>query len=78
MPSNYYKLAGNKIDYKGQHWGCVEVQLTDAFFADEKALENNYVIPIVMKSQTGADRTKMRLLCRHGQKAVIQFRQEKR
>lgn len=56
MPSNYYKLAGNKIDYKGQHWGCVEVQLTDAFFADEKALENNYVIPIVMKSQTGADR----------------------
>lgn len=56
MPSAYYTLSGNKIEYKGEHWGNVEVQLTDAFFADEKALECNYVIPVVMKGQTGADR----------------------
>ncbi|HJD75810.1 MAG TPA: DUF5627 domain-containing protein [Bacteroides reticulotermitis] len=56
MPSTHYSLAGDKIDYKGEHWGNVEVQLTDAFFADEKALERNYVIPVVMKGQTGADR----------------------
>lgn len=56
MPSTYYTLAGDKIKYNGEHWGNVEVQLTDAFFADEKALSNNYVIPVVMKKQTGADR----------------------
>ena len=56
MPENYYQLGGNQIKYNGDHWGFVEVQLTDAFFADEKALSNNYVIPVVMKSQTGADR----------------------
>ena len=56
MPSTYYTLAGDKIKYNGDHWGNVEVQLTDAFFADEKALSNNYVIPVVMKKQTGADR----------------------
>ena len=31
-------------------------QLKDAFFEDEKALSNNYVIPVVMKGQKGADR----------------------
>ena len=56
MPSTYYTLAGDKISYNGEHWGNVEVQLTDAFFADEKALGCNYVIPVVMKGQTGADR----------------------
>lgn len=56
MPSTYYTLAGDKIKYNGDHWGNVEVQLTDAFFADEKALSYNYVIPVVMKGQTGADR----------------------
>lgn len=56
MPSDYYTLGGDKINYNGALWGNVEVQLTDAFFADEKALGCNYVIPVVMKGQTGANR----------------------
>jgi hypothetical protein len=36
--------------------GKVEVQLTDAFFNDPKALTANYVIPVVIKNQVGADR----------------------
>lgn len=34
-------------------WRCSLPMLS---FADEKALSNNYVIPVVMKKQTGADR----------------------
>lgn len=48
MPSEYYKLAGNQLDYGGTHMGGVEVQLTDAFFADPDAIKNTYVIPVVM------------------------------
>lgn len=56
MPAEYYTLLGNQIKYNGQLKGHVEVQLHDAFFDDEKALSNNYVIPVVIKNQTGADR----------------------
>ncbi|WP_307757556.1 DUF5627 domain-containing protein [uncultured Mediterranea sp.] len=56
MPENYYSLADNKIYFNGEHQGGVEVQLTDAFFADPAALKNTYVIPVVIKNQTGADR----------------------
>lgn len=56
MPSSYYSLASNKISYNGDVKGGVEVQLTDAFFADEAALQNTYVIPLVMTGMTGADR----------------------
>ena len=35
--------------------GGVVVQLTDAFFADEKSLSNNYVIPLRMTDVQGAD-----------------------
>lgn len=55
MPESYYTLASNTINYGGSHMGGVEVTFTDAFFADEKALTNNYVIPLVITSQTGAD-----------------------
>lgn len=56
MPSNYYTLASNKINIPGGSiTGGVEVQLTDAFFADPKALSNNYVIPLRMTSVTNAD-----------------------
>lgn len=55
MPSTYYKLSSNSIPYNGDSRGYVEVQLTDAFFNDEKAMENTYVIPLVMKSVTGID-----------------------
>lgn len=55
MPENYYKIASNTLPYNGTHMGKAEVQLTDAFFADPKALTTNYVIPVVMTSQKGAD-----------------------
>lgn len=56
MPSNYYTLASNQIVIpKGELSGGVEVQLTDAFFADPLALSNNYVIPVVMTKVANAD-----------------------
>jgi len=55
MPENYYKLQSNTINYDGSHMGAVEVEFTDAFFNDPEALTNTYVIPLVIKSQRGAD-----------------------
>ena len=56
MPSSHYKLASKQINIpKGSISDGVEVELTDAFFADEKSLSNNYVIPIVMTDVQGAD-----------------------
>ncbi|WP_100342817.1 DUF5627 domain-containing protein [Mucilaginibacter auburnensis] len=56
MPTNYYKLASNKIVIpKGAVAGGVEVQLTDDFFADPLALKRNYVIPLIMRTVEGAD-----------------------
>ena len=48
MPESYYTLSGNQLDYSGEFMGGVEVQLTDAFFADPDAIKNTYVIPVVM------------------------------
>lgn len=56
MPSNYYTLSSDKIIIsKGQITGGVEVQLTDAFFADPLAIKNTYVIPIRMTNVMNAD-----------------------
>ena len=55
MPTSYYQLASNTISYNGEPRGYVEVQFTDAFFNDPKAVENTYVIPLLMKSVTGID-----------------------
>jgi hypothetical protein len=56
MPSNYYTLASNKITIpEGTISGGVEVQLTDAFFADPLALQRNYVIPLVMTQVQNSD-----------------------
>lgn len=56
MPSNYYSLSSDKIVIsKGQITGGVDVQLTDAFFADPLAIGKSYVIPLLMKSVTNAD-----------------------
>jgi hypothetical protein len=56
MPSSYYSLSSNKMVIpKGKLIGGVEVQLTDAFFADPKALKNTYVIPVKITSIAGAD-----------------------
>lgn len=56
MPASYYKLASDQITIpQGQIMAGVEVQLTDAFFADEKSIGENYVIPLLMTDVQGAD-----------------------
>lgn len=56
MPTSYYTMASNQIRIpKGEILGGIEVQLTDAFFADEKSLDTYYVIPVVMTDVQGAD-----------------------
>ncbi|MFC5683865.1 DUF5627 domain-containing protein [Flavobacterium sp. MAHUQ-51] len=56
MPSNYYTLLSDKIVIsKGNITGGVDVQLTDAFFADPLAIKKNYVIPVKMTNVTNAD-----------------------
>lgn len=56
MPSNYYSIAGNSITLNKVLSQGVEVQFTDAYFADPEALGNRYVIPVVMTDVSGADR----------------------
>jgi len=56
MPSDYYTLASDKIIIrKGEISGGVEVQLTDKYFADPLAVDNNYVIPLLMTTKVEAD-----------------------
>lgn len=57
MPSTHYKLSSNSnfTIPSGSIMGGVEVQLTDAFFADPLSLGRNYVIPMLMTSMQGAD-----------------------
>lgn len=56
MPNNYYTLAANSIVIpKGGLTGGVDVQLTDAFFNDPKAIKNTYVIPLRITDKAGAD-----------------------
>ena len=55
MPTSYYQLASNAIPYNGNPRGYVEVQFTDAFFNDPKAIADTYVIPLVMTRATGID-----------------------
>lgn len=45
MPDNYYTINGNAIPINGMN-GYVEVQLSDEFFNDPKAITNTYVIPL--------------------------------
>lgn len=53
MPANYYQLSTTNLAFNGTFNGVTDVQLTDAFFADPDAVKNTYVIPLVMKAQTG-------------------------
>ncbi|ULT25151.1 DUF1735 domain-containing protein [Sphingobacterium sp. E70] len=56
LPDNYYRLASNQISIpSGSLTGGVEVQLTDAFFADPKSLETYYVLPLRMTKVANAD-----------------------
>ena len=49
MPASYYSLSGNTITIpSGQIMGCLDVQLTDAFFDDPLSTEVTYVIPLRM------------------------------
>lgn len=51
MPKEYYSISSDKmIIPKGKVIGGVDVQLTDAFFADPKAMTVNYVIPVLLVS----------------------------
>ena len=56
MPSQFYELMSNQITIPaGSSMGGVQVQLTNAFFADPLSLMRNYVIPLVMTKVSGAD-----------------------
>lgn len=56
MPSNYYSMASDDIVIpKGRVTGGVEVQLTEAFFADPLSINRNYVIPVRMTNVQQAD-----------------------
>lgn len=57
MPSNYYTLPQDmKITFPaGKLMGGLEVQLTDAFFADPRSIKNTFVIPLKITSVTNAD-----------------------
>lgn len=47
MPAEYYQLPTDILTIPaGKAYDGVEVQLTDAFFADPKALSLNYVLPV--------------------------------
>ena len=57
MPSSYYILPKNLTITipAGQVMGGIEVQLTDAFFADPLAVKNTYIIPLRIVTVTNVD-----------------------
>ena len=57
LPANYYTLSSTSkiVIPKGKMNGGIEVQLTDAFFADSLAIGLNYVVPIRLKGSTDVD-----------------------
>ena len=59
LPHHYYnydELKNCKLSYNGDPRGYVEVKFEDAFFNDPKAIENTYVIPLLMTDISGIDR----------------------
>lgn len=51
LPTSYYTLGSNVITIgTGQITNCVDVQLTDAFFADPLSTKLTYVLPLKMVS----------------------------
>jgi hypothetical protein len=57
MPSNYYTLPQDMkiVIPSGKVIGGIEVQLTDAFFADPRSIKNTFVIPMRIMSVVNAD-----------------------
>lgn len=53
MPESYYTLSTDRmVIKKGDVIGGVDVQLTDAYFADPKSVDVNYVIPLLLVNST--------------------------
>lgn len=49
LPTTHYQFIGDGTTItipSGEVQGCLNVQLTDAFFADPKAIDVNYVLPL--------------------------------
>ncbi len=57
LPESHYRLLSDKLLIpSGSFMGGVQIEFTDAFFADPMSLKRHYVIPIVMtKIIQGAD-----------------------
>jgi hypothetical protein len=57
MPSNYYVLPQDmKITIPaGAVMGGIQVQLTDAFFADPRSIKNTFIVPLKIISVANAD-----------------------
>jgi len=57
LPSNYYTLSSSSqiVIPAGKMNGGIDVQLTDAFFADPLAIKNTYVVPIRINSSADVD-----------------------
>jgi hypothetical protein len=57
MPSSYYSLESSmQITIpSGSVSGGIEVQLTDAFFADPRSVKNTFVVPLKIESVANAD-----------------------
>lgn len=58
MPQEYYTIenANQFVIEKGSLMGGPRVHLTDAFFADSKSLDANYVIPVRLTKAVGVDK----------------------
>jgi hypothetical protein len=57
MPANYYSLPSDLkiVIPSGSMTGGIEVQLTDAFFADSRSITNSFVIPLRITSVNNID-----------------------
>jgi hypothetical protein len=57
LPSSYYSLSSNQtiVIPSGKVNGGIEVQLTDAFFNDPRAISLGYVVPLVLTGSNDVD-----------------------
>jgi len=57
LPSTYYNIAKDMkiVIPSGKVMGGIEVELTDAFFADPRSIKNTFVLPMRINSVTNAD-----------------------
>ncbi|WP_025765104.1 DUF5627 domain-containing protein [Dyadobacter tibetensis] len=57
LPAEYYSLSSNNslVIPQGKYNGAVEVQLTEAFFNDPKAIGLNYVVPLRLVGSADVD-----------------------